>query len=56
MVEVWASEFSDSEGCYDNDLYDGDYYYSELSTNPGANKRDLDYRELGILGNIIELR
>lgn len=56
MVEVWASEFSDSEGCYDNDLYDGDYYYSELSTNPGAKKRDLDYSALGGLGKYHRLK
>ena len=39
MTKVWASEFSDSEGCYDNNLYDGDYYYAELSTNPNAKKK-----------------
>ncbi len=56
MTEVWASEFSDSEGCYDNDLYDGDYYYAELSTNPGANKKNLDYSALGGLGKYHKLR
>lgn len=56
MTEVWASEFSDDEGCYDNDLYDGDYYYAELSTNPRAKKKDLDYSALGRLGKFHPLK
>ncbi len=56
MVEVWASEFSDSKGCYDNDLYDGDYYYAELSNNPGANEDDLDFSALGGLDKYYRLK
>jgi hypothetical protein len=47
--QVWASEFSDSTGCYDNNLNDGGYYYAELSTNPNAKAKDLDYAALGKL-------
>ena len=46
---VWASEFSDSIGCRDNDLNDGENYYAELSTNPDANIKDLDFAALGKL-------
>ena len=56
MTKVWASEFSDSEGCYDNDLDDGDYYYAELSTNPGAEKKELNYKALGGLDKYHKLR
>ena len=31
---VLATYFSDSIGCRDNNLYDGGYYYAELSKNP----------------------
>jgi hypothetical protein len=31
MSRVLASVFTDSTGCRDNDLYDGGYYYAELS-------------------------
>lgn len=46
--KVLASKFSDSTGCYsDNNLNDGDYYYAELSTNPDAPLKKLDYKALG---------
>lgn len=56
MTEVWASEFSDSKGCYNNDLYDGDYYYAELSTNPKDKKKDLKYDALGGLKKYHKLK
>ena len=56
MSKVLASQFSDDEGCYNhNDLNDGDYYYAELSTNPGA-KRGWDYSALGGLGKYHKLK
>lgn len=47
MSRVLASYFKDRIGCRDNNLYDGKYYYAELSTNPYAKK--LDYAALGNL-------
>jgi hypothetical protein len=35
MPRVLASVFDDSIGCRDNDLYDGGYYYAELSNRLG---------------------
>ena len=40
---VLASYFDDKIGCRDNDLYDGGYYYAELSINPAQK----DFRALG---------
>ena len=34
MTQVLASVFSDKTGNRDNDLYDGGYYYAELSNDP----------------------
>ena len=48
MTEVRATTFSDEIGYKGDELYD-DYYYSELSTNPEAPKKDLDYAALGNL-------
>ena len=42
---VLASVFSDAKGCRDNDLYDGGYYYAELSID--YTKKD--FRALGNL-------
>ena len=57
MTKVLATQFTDDTGCYnDNNLYDGNYYYSELSTNPEAEKKDLDYRALGNLGKFHKLK
>ena len=42
---VLATYFSDSIGCRDNNLYDGGYYYAELSKNPYA--KPLDFSALG---------
>ncbi len=42
MIIVLASKFNDKIGCYnDNNLYDGEYYYAELSTNPNALLKEL---------------
>ena len=35
MSRVLASVFDDSTGCRDNNLYDGGYYYAELSNRLG---------------------
>ena len=57
MTKVLASEFSDSTGCYnDNKLDDGGYYYAELSTNPDAKFKDLDYSALGNLEKFHKLK
>ncbi len=48
MTKVRATTFPDSEGYKGDNLYD-DYYYSELSTNPEADEKDLDYAALGNL-------
>ena len=34
MTRVLASVFKDKIGNRDNDLYDGGYYYAELSNDP----------------------
>ena len=47
MTKVWASYFSDEIGCRDNNLYDGGYYYAELSKDPFH--RPYDYSALGKL-------
>ena len=44
---VLASYFTDEIGCRDNNLYDGGYYYAELSNDPFS--RPLDYSALGNL-------
>jgi len=44
---VVASCFDDRRGNRDNDLYDGGYYYAELSVN----YRNRDFRALGGLPN-----
>jgi hypothetical protein len=51
---VVASCFDDATGNHDNNLYDGGYYYAELSTNYKA--RPLDYCALGCLPNDYRLR
>jgi len=51
---VKASCFNDATGNRDNNLYDGGYYYAELSTNYRA--RRADYRALGGLANGHKLR
>ncbi len=56
MTKVLASEFSDSTGCYDNNLNDGGYYYAELSTNPDDPKKKWDYSALGNLGKFHKLK
>ena len=40
---VLASYFSDKTGCRGNNLYDGGYYYAELSINPAQK----DFKALG---------
>lgn len=57
-MEVWASEFPDSIGCYnDNKLDDGNYYYAELSTNPdNPDPKKWDYKALGGLGKFHKLK
>ena len=56
MTKVLATQFTDDTGCYnDNNLYDGNYYYAELSTNPEAN-RGWDYSALGNLGQFHKLK
>ncbi len=45
--KVLASVFEDSIGCRDNNLFDGGYYYAELSTDPFAS--NLDFAALGKL-------
>ena len=45
MTRVLASVFEDSIGCRDNNLFDGGYYYAELSINP----ENLDFSALGKL-------
>ena len=48
MTTVLASQFSDSEGCYNNNkLNNGKYYYAELSTNPDAPYQQLRFDALG---------
>lgn len=47
MTQVLASVFYDKTGNRDNDLYDGGYYYAELSNDP--NKKD--FKALGGLKN-----
>ena len=42
---VKATYFSDKKGCRGNNLYDGGYYYAELSKNPF--KKPLDFSALG---------
>ena len=56
MTEVRATVFPDKEGYKGDNLYNGRiikgkkyYYYGELSTNPEANKDNLDYSALGNL-------
>ena len=44
---VLATYFSDRIGCQDNDLYDGGYYYAELSKDPYS--KPLDFSALGHL-------
>ena len=44
---VLATYFSDSVGCRDNNLYDGGYYYAELSKDPYS--KPLDFSALGNL-------
>ena len=57
MTTVLASEFDDDTGCYNNNrLDDGGYYYSELSTNPDASLKNLDYSALGNLGKFHKLK
>jgi len=51
---VVASCFSDATGNRDNNLYDGGYYYAELSTNYRASRPD--FRALGGLPNGHRLR
>jgi hypothetical protein len=51
---VVASCFDDATGNRDNYLYDGGYYYAELSTNYRA--RPLNFRALGGLPNGHRLR
>ena len=46
MTKVRATTFSDRIGYKGDKLYNG-YYYSELSTNPEADEKDLDYAALG---------
>ena len=46
MTKVRATIFYDKIGYKGDKLYDG-YYYAELSTNPEADKKDLDYAALG---------
>ena len=46
MTKVRATVFDDTTGYRGDNLYDG-YYYAELSTNPEANIKDLDYAALG---------
>jgi hypothetical protein len=48
MTTVLASQFSDSEGCYNNNkLNNGKYYYAELSTNPDSPYQQLRFDALG---------
>ena len=47
MTKVLASVFSDKIGNRNNNLYDGGYYYAELSNDP--NKKD--FKALGGLKN-----
>ena len=56
MTKVLASEFTDNTGCYDNRLDDGKNYYAELSTNPEAKLKDLDYSALGGLDKFHKLK
>ena len=44
---VLATYFKDRIGCQDNDLYDGGYYYAELSNDPYS--KPLDFSALGHL-------
>ena len=46
MTKVRATTFSDRIGYRGDNLYNG-YYYEELSTNPEADEKDLDYAALG---------
>ena len=45
--KVLASYFTDKTGNRDNDLYDGGYYYAELSNDPAKK----DFKALGGLKN-----
>ena len=47
MTQVLATVFSSKIGNTDNDLYDGGYYYAELSKDP----KKKDYKALGGLKN-----
>ena len=45
MTRVLASWFDDKIGCRDNNLYDGGYYYAELS-------KDYTKKDFSALGNL----
>ena len=47
MTKVLASVFSDKIGNRNNNLYDGGYYYAELSNDP----KKKDFKALGGLKN-----
>ena len=47
MTQVLASVFSDKTGNRNNNLYDGGYYYAELSNDP----KKKDFKALGGLKN-----
>ena len=53
---VKASVFSDKTGSYGNNLYDGGLYYAELSTNPFAGLKNLDFAALGKLPKYYKLK
>ena len=56
-MQVWATEFPDSQGCYGNKLNDGKNYYAELSTNPNEpNSKKLNFNALGGLGKFHKLK
>ena len=54
-VKVLASCYNDPTGNRGNDLFDGGFYYAELSTNPAASK-GWDYKALGGLPNNHKLK
>lgn len=52
---VLASGFDDKKGSYENNLYDGGYYYAELSTNP-LDERGWRFKALGELPKYYKLK